>query len=202
MNRIVLASASPRRKALLEQAGIPHVVIPGDFDEESVKPDGPPEEYVVKLARIKAERVAKDLESGLIIGADTIVVLDGLVFGKPGDGAEAFEMLKKLSGKTHSVITGIALISKSANAGGISLRTDYEITRVKFANLTDDEINSYISTGEPFGKAGAYAIQGRGELFAEEIYGSYSNVVGLPLFKLCRLLEDFNIRPSDFWSKG
>jgi septum formation protein len=141
MKRIVLASSSPRRRELLEQAGIPHEVISGDVDEEAVEMKGTPEEYAVRLAQLKAESVANSIERGLVIGADTIVALNGTVFGKPVNNAEAADMLRKLSGKVHTVITGIALIDKhqnkadSSGTSSISIRTDFEATKVKFVHL-------------------------------------------------------------------
>ncbi len=195
MDHIILASASPRRTDLLTQAGILHKVVPGSLDEDNVLLEGKPEENAIKLAYLKASEVSAGLDSGLVLGADTIVVLDDVTYGKPRSSEDAFEMLSSLSGRCHSVITGIAVV----DAGSGLYKTAYESTRVKFLQLTEDEIQTYIATGEPFGKAGAYAVQGRGALFVEGVEGSYDNVVGLPLMKLRKLLEEFGISLNDLW---
>jgi MAF protein len=191
MKPIVLASASPRRKELLNQARIPFIVKPSGLDEESVKFDGSPAGKAERLAFLKAEDIAKTLKEGLVLGADTIVVMDDMIFGKPSNRDEAFSMLSQLRGREHSVITGVALI----DAGSGRTETDSETTKVKFAQLSNTDIDYYINTGEPEGKAGAYAVQGLGALFVEGINGCYSNVVGLPLMKLRRMLEDFGVYP-------
>lgn len=187
MREIILASASPRRKELLSQAGIPFRVQPSSVDEEKLKLKGSPGEKAMCLALAKAMDVAGKIGDGLVLGADTIVVVDNEIFGKPADDREAFRMLSRLSGRDHLVITGIALV----DAGKGVQKTAYETTRVFFAFLSDDEINAYIRTGEPRGKAGAYAVQGLGALLVDRIEGCYSNVVGLPLMRLRRLLEEF-----------
>ena len=188
MKEIVLASSSPRRRELLTQAGIPFVAVPGDVDEENADISGTPEQKAEQLAYLKAVNVA-DRQDGIILGADTIVVLDNEIFGKPADAESARNMLKKLSGREHFVITGIALIDTSSGRKS----TVHETTKVRFSTLSDKEIEAYIESGEPFGKAGAYAIQGRAALFVESLKGCYSNVVGLPLRRLYRLLQDFGI---------
>ncbi len=188
MEAIILASSSPRRRELLTQAGIPFVVMPGDVDEENADISGTPAQKAQQLAYLKAMDVARG-KSGIILGADTIVVCDDEIFGKPADADDARRMLRKLSGREHLVITGIALINTST--GRVS--TGYETTKVRFSSLSDREIEAYIESGEPYGKAGAYAIQGRAALFVEGLDGCYSNVVGLPLRRLYRLLQDFGI---------
>ncbi|HHY23891.1 MAG TPA: septum formation inhibitor Maf [Clostridiaceae bacterium] len=187
MDEIILASASPRRSLLLEQWGIPFRVLPSDVDEESLKLPGTPWEKAEKLALAKAKSVALKVEKGLVLGADTIVVLDNVIFGKPKDRYEAYHMLKSLSGKYHEVITGVAIV-KAENG---LYKTAHEKTKVFFIPATDTDIRAYINTGEPEGKAGAYAIQGKGALFIEKIEGCYSNVVGLPLVLINKLLKEF-----------
>jgi len=198
MEQLILASASPRRTELLNQAGIPHRVVSGNVDESTVPLNGNPAENVVRLAVLKAMSVAEKCDRGLVLGADTVVVLDGTIFGKPADSRDAFEMLSRLSGREHSVITGIAIV----DAASSEIRTSYEETKVKFKNLSDELIHAYIKTGEPFDKAGAYAVQGRGALLVEKITGSYDNVVGLPLNKVAELLEEFGINVSTVWEDG
>jgi septum formation protein len=190
MEPIILASASPRRSELLKQAGIPFAVRAGSVDEDLRKLNGDAADKAQQLAYMKASQVSKEIGKGIVLGADTIVVLDGEIFGKPADRADAFNMLSRLSGKEHFVITGLSLID--SQSGRVCMA--YEQTKVKFAKLSEAEICSYISTGEPFGKAGAYAVQGVGALLVEGISGCYSNVVGLPLIRLRRMLEEFGIR--------
>jgi septum formation protein len=191
MEAIVLASASPRRTELLKQAGIPHVVRPGTFDESQVICEGSPVEYVKKQALFKAKSVADHLNSGLVLGVDTVVVFEDNIFGKPSNREEAQNMLSRLSNSTHEVISGLALINLSDN----SSKTDYDVTKVNFAKLSPKDIEGYLNTGEWVDKAGAYAIQGIGSLLVEGIEGSYSNVVGLPLMKLRNMLEEYGINP-------
>jgi len=183
---IILASRSPRRKKLLEDAGFEITVRPADIQENSS--DGSsPVQMVIFLARIKAEAVADAItDDEIIIGADTIVYLNGEIFGKPGDAKEAAQMLNKLSGKIHQVITGVHMLSKDRS------RSFSESTDVHFKTLTDEQIEHYISVYEPFDKAGAYAIQEWiGEVGIEKIEGSYDNVVGLPVSRIVDELETF-----------
>jgi len=187
MEKIILASASPRRSLLLKQWGIPFRVMPSDIDEEDLKLPGKPWEKAEKLALAKAENVAVKVKNGLVLGADTIVVLDNVIFGKPKDCHEAYNMLKSLSGKYHEVITGVAIV----NAGNGHYKTAHEKTKVFFISADDTDIYAYINTGESEGKAGAYAIQGKGALFVEKIEGCYTNVVGLPLVLINNLLKEF-----------
>lgn len=190
MDAIILASSSPRRRELLSQAGIPFTVMPGEVDEEKAELSGTPGQKAEQLAYMKALDVAKKVGKGIVLGADTIVVCDGELFGKPADEMDARRMLESLSGRVHLVITAIALIDAASG----DMKKDHETTNVKFADLTAAEIQAYIGTGEPFGKAGAYAVQGRGALLVEGLKGCYSNVVGLPLKKLSDMLKDFGIK--------
>ncbi len=188
--RIILASGSPRRKELLEQIGLPFTVIPSQAEENI--PEGIlPQVAVESLSLLKAADVAKSQPDGtIVIGADTVVVLNGQILTKPKDTEEAKEMLTRLSGRKHSVLTGLTVMRVS-DGKSISVA---EETDVYFKNLTDGEIASYCRTGEPLDKAGAYGIQGLGGLLIEKIDGDYYNVVGLPLSRLGRLLqEEFDI---------
>jgi len=173
--KLVLASSSPRRKELLNRAGWPHEVMVAGIDE-SVKPNEGPAAYVQRLARSKAEAVAQRLEHGIVLGADTTVVIADQILGQPADEADAKRMLDLLNGKWHDVLTGVAVV----RVGGES-RVAHETTRVRFAEISDREIDWYIASGEPFGKAGAYGIQGKASLFIEEIEGDYFNIMGLPI---------------------
>ena len=173
--KLFLASSSPRRKELLDAAGWPYESITAGIDE-SVLANEDPAAYVQRLARSKAEEVARGLQSGLVLGADTTVVIDNEILGQPVDDADAKRMLTLLNGKWHEVLTGVAVV----RVGGES-RVDYETTRVRFAEMTEREIDWYIATGEARGKAGAYGIQGAAGLFIEEIRGDYFNIVGLPI---------------------
>jgi septum formation protein len=173
--KLVLASRSPRRTELLNRAGWPHEVMVADIDE-SVKPQEGPAAYVQRLARSKAEAVAQRLEHGIVLGADTTVVIADQILGQPADEADAKRMLDLLNGKWHDVLTGVAVV----RVGGES-RVAHETTRVRFAEISDREIDWYIASGEPFGKAGAYGIQGKASLFIEEIEGDYFNIMGLPI---------------------
>jgi septum formation protein len=184
--KLVLASGSPRRAEILKRASWPHEVIVAGIDE-SLQPDEQAAAYVQRLARSKAQAVAQRLEQGLVLGADTTVVVEGQILGQPEDDADARRMLKLLNGKWHEVLTGVALV----RVGGES-RVDYETTRVRFAEMSESEIDWYISTGEPFGKAGAYAIQGKASLFIEEIEGDYFNIMGLPIRLVYELATDFH----------
>jgi len=194
MDAIILASSSPRRRELLTQAGIPFTVMPGGVDEGKAKLFGTPSQKAEQLARMKAEDVAKQVDKGIVLGADTIVVCDDEIYGKPADEAHARRMLEHLSGRTHLVITGIALMD--AETGDI--KSGHEITKVRFAELTEDEIEAYLKTGEHLGKAGAYAIQGKAALFVKGLNGCYSNVVGLPLQRLYRMLTQMGINAAEW----
>lgn len=173
--KLVLASSSPRRAEILERAGWPHEIIVAGIDE-TVLPDENPAAYVQRLARSKAETVASRLSEGIVLGADTTVVVANQILGQPVDQNDARRMLSLLSARWHNVLTGVAVV----RVGG-ETRVAYETTRVRFAELSDEEIDWYISTREPFGKAGAYGIQGKASLFIEEIEGDYFNIMGLPI---------------------
>lgn len=185
--KLILASQSPRRKMLLEKLGLDFQVIVSEVEEDI--PEENPVQLVEKLALKKARGVAQKATSGLVLGADTVVALEGTILGKPQSKEEAVKMLQLLNGKTHQVITGVALVEAD---GGKSL-VDHEITRVTFRNLEPEEIQAYVHTGEPLDKAGGYGIQGLGGLLVEKIEGCYDNVVGLPLTKLYLMLKKFGI---------
>jgi septum formation protein len=185
---IILASNSPRRKELLRQIGLDFRIDPADVDE-SVLPGESPEGYAVRVALDKARVAAARAGTGIVIAADTIVVLDDEILGKPADAGDAERMLMKLSGKVHRVITGVAVMD--AATGKALARSS--TTRVWFRGLAPREIISYVATGEPLDKAGAYGIQERGALLVEKIDGCYFNVVGLPLSLLGELLGNFDV---------
>lgn len=184
--RLVLASSSPRRAELLRAAGFTFEVQPQEVDERLL-PGEEPAEHVVRLAREKASRAGRARPDAVVLGADTVVVVDGFVLGKPGDDRDAAAMLRRLSGRTHSVLTGIAICADS------SLSEATARTEVQFVRLGDEEIAWYVSTGEPRDKAGAYAIQGLASRFVERIDGSYSNVVGLPVALVARMLKAWGL---------
>jgi nucleoside triphosphate pyrophosphatase len=184
---LILASASPRRKKLLSVLDIPFSVVPSDA-HEARRESETPGEMVIRLATLKATSVASNHPEDLVIGADTAVVIDGRVLGKPESPAEARDMLARLSGNSHEVLTGIAIICRSSGFKAVHV----ESTTVSFSTLTGSEIDAYISTGSPFDKAGGYGIQDdRGCLFIKGIRGDYYNVMGLPLHSLNRMLEQF-----------
>ena len=187
---LLLASASPRRAELLRIAGIPFVCEPSRAAELPVG-TCPPETLVVENARRKASEVSARFPGRLTLGADTVVVLDGQTLGKPSDRADAARMLRALSGRTHEVMTGVCLTD------GTIVQTDLCVTRVHFRALDDDRVARYVASGECDDKAGAYGIQGRGSLLVEDIEGDYCNVVGLPLCRIDKMLDDFLFhRPS------
>jgi len=190
--RIILASASPRREALLTQIGLACRVEPSGVSEEEAGRSGDPASFVEQAALAKAEEVAARVGDGLVLGADTVVVIGGEVLGKPASIADAREMLARLSNATHEVYTGLALVLVS---GGnvVRRRVGHEITRVTFRALTPEDIEGYVATGEPTDKAGAYGIQGRGAALVERIEGCYFNVVGLPLARLVEMLREFGV---------
>lgn len=179
---LCLASASPRRRELLAQINVPHEVAPADVDESRL-PGEPPREYVLRLAREKALRVRSGRSGQPVLAADTAVVLGAIVYGKPRDRGDALEMLAALGGRTHEVLTAVAL----ATHGGLT--TALCASAVRLRALTAAESAAYWETGEPRDKAGAYAIQGLGAVFVESLSGSYSGVMGLPLFETAQLLE-------------
>ncbi len=189
---LVLASASPRRRELLTQAGFSFTVHPAHVPEDPLLGENPIA-YVTRLAREKAEAVFAELTSKgsappqVVLGADTTVTLDNQILAKPADSTDAARMLRQLSGRTHHVITGIAVVT----AG--STQVAAEVTAVRFLSLSNQEIESYVATGEPMDKAGAYAIQGRAARWIPRIEGCYFNVVGLPLALVTALLEPLGI---------
>ncbi|GKU23385.1 Maf-like protein [Clostridium folliculivorans] len=183
----ILASASDRRKELLSRLVKEYEVIPSSFDEDSVKFAGDVGNYVKELSLGKAEYIRNDIKKpSIIIAADTVVSLEDKVLGKPKDKGDAFKMLQSLSGKTHQVYSGITVINTENN----KLISDYVCTDVTFSELSKEEIDEYINTGEPMDKAGSYGIQGFGGVFVEKIDGCYYSVVGLPLNKLKNILID------------
>jgi len=193
MKKLVLASGSPRRKALLEQIGAKFTVIPADLDE-NIGGDIPPADYAIELSARKASFVAEKLSKNgdsdfVVLAADTIVVLDGHILGKPEGEKDAFRMLAMLSGKWHEVITGVVVLD--GNTG--NRLSHAEKTRVKIRPLTEKSILRYIESGEPLDKAGAYGIQGMGALLVERLEGCYFNVVGLPLYSVSVMFSRMGI---------
>ena len=181
---IILASSSPRRKEILGNTNLKFKIIKSNIDEVILSKESP-YQVVMRLAYEKSMDIAYSNRDKLIIGADTVVCLDDVILGKPKDELEAIEMINKLSGKTHQVITGISLINLDANKKII----DYVVSYVKFKNLSHEDVMDYIQTNESLDKAGAYGIQGYGALLVEEIKGDYFNIVGLPISKLSDLLK-------------
>jgi septum formation protein len=181
---IILASASPRRTELMELAGIQFSVIPADICED-VLPGEAPADHVIRLSREKADAVASTNDGRFFIGADTIVVLDCAILGKPIDAADAMRMLSGLSGRDHEVITGFTVFDKIS---GVHISRSV-CTEVTFKKLEEKEITAYIATGCPMDKAGAYAIQGGAVHFVRSINGSYTNVIGLPMTELYEVLQ-------------
>lgn len=199
---LVLASASPRRQDLLRSAGISFQIQPADVDETPL-PGESARECAERLAREKALAVWRTRPGELVLGADTVVVIDDSILGKPIDSDDAARMLRMLSGRFHQVITGVCLVSRSGSGssvtptnasstapGNCEMRTSSETTLVTFSALTDAEIRDYVATGEPMDKAGAYAIQGIASRWIPRIEGDYSNVVGLPVARVYRMLQE------------
>ena len=184
--RLILASQSPRRAQLLKLVGFELEIIPSHFDEDRIT-ENEPAKHVQVLSFEKAKSVAEKASNGVIIGADTIVVLDGEILGKPGDETEARSMLRSLSGRFHEVYTGFTLLE---NPGGRSV-SDFEKTRVHFRELADWEIDRYVATQSPMDKAGAYGIQDQSAVFADRIEGCFYNVVGFPLSKFYSAMKTF-----------
>ncbi len=188
MRKIILASTSPRRQKLLSRIGLPFEVQASDY-EEDMKLDLTPKELVKHLSKGKAEAVAKNYKDAIIIGADSIVAYENHVFGKPTSAAEAKEMLKKLSGTVHSVITGFTIIDTKTNKSSSQAIE----AKIYFRKVTEEEMDAYIKSGEPMDKAGAYAVQGLGAIFVEKIEGDFTGVIGLPLFALAKELKNFGV---------
>ena len=185
--KLILASSSPRRQELLRQAGISFQVHAAHINEDQIAGEDP-REYALRLAREKAQAVAARYPQSYVLGADTIVVVDGNVLGKPQDHADAARMLRILSGRGHEVTTAVSLIAPSART-----ETRACTTKVYFRELTEDEIQQYVAGGEPMDKAGAYAIQGGASRWTDRIEGEWSNVVGLPLSLVTDLLRTFGL---------
>lgn len=185
--RLILASSSPRRRELLDSLGIRFEVVVPDIDEHR-HPNEEPYDYVSRIARAKAEAAVSP--DAVVVAADTVVVIDGLVLGKPGHPEEAMSMLRRLGGTTHEVLSGVAVARTSDM---VQVVTAVESTLVKFLPMTDEEIVDYVGTGEPMDKAGAYALGGLGAIFVEAVHGSPSSVIGLPLHTMARLLRGIGV---------
>jgi septum formation protein len=195
--KLILASASPRRSEILTAVGWDFEKHSADIDETEL-PDENPADYVQRLAQEKAEAVAANYENALVLGADTTVVIENQIIGKPQDFDDARRMLQMLSGNWHEVLTGVALVKKSvpsASADGFTSQSETKVgiqkTKVKFAKMTDAQIEFLIEKGEPLDKAGAYAVQAQAALFIEQIQGDYWNVVGLPVSLVYELMKKF-----------
>lgn len=187
---IILASQSPRRRELLAQAGIPFRVVTSSVEERITKTEA--DEVVKELSFQKAENVAAEQPEGVwVLGADTVVVLEGQILGKPKNTENAREMLRRLSGKTHSVFTGVTLYKKEG--GGVQSVTFAEETRVTFYPMTEEEIIAYVASGDPMDKAGAYGIQGAAAVYIRGIEGDYNNVVGLPVAAVYQRMKELGI---------
>ncbi len=185
---LILASSSPRRRELLGRFGMDFTVKVPDVDE-SILPNEDPVAHVRRLAQAKAAKVAEEEEEGLVVGADTIVVLDGEIIGKPEDREDAIRMLSALAGRTHRVYSGVAVTALPSGA----TRTVVVCSRVTMAAIGESEIRRYVDGGEPLDKAGAYAVQGEGKRYVTAVRGSFTNVVGLPLQALHRFLRHFGL---------
>jgi septum formation protein len=188
---VCLASASPRRQELLSQIGVPHSVTSANIDEAILPGEGP-RDYVVRLAREKALSVRRAGQQLPVLAADTTVVLEGEVFGKPADRAQGIRFLRRLSGLSHEVLTAVAL----ATSQGVGERLS--VSTVRFREILQEECEAYWNTGEPRDKAGGYAVQGLGAVFIESLSGSYSGVMGLPLFETAELLRAAGIA---YWER-
>lgn len=189
---IILASASQRRQDLLKELVDNFIVVKSDFDEETISFEGNPGEYVKKVSKGKALKVYDNLnnpQGKVIISCDTVVYHEGRILGKPRGAEEAFHMLESLSGRTHEVYSGFTIYNCESNI----IKEDFQCTRVTFMNLSKNEINEYINSGEPFDKAGAYGIQTGASKFIEKVEGCYFNVVGLPLNKLYLTLKGMGV---------
>jgi septum formation protein len=180
---LILASSSPRRRELLGRLGIPFVIVVPDVDERAL-PGEEPADHVRRLAAEKAGAVAAAADQSVVLAADTVVVLDNKIIGKPADAAEARRFLAALSGRTHTVYTGVAVLAGRATKA----QTDVVASNVAIARLSKGQIEDYVATGEPLDKAGAYAVQGSGGRFVTSVDGSLTNVIGLPLRETHRLL--------------
>ena len=191
---LVLASASPRRRELISLFGLPYRVLPPAEVDESIHDHEPADKAATRLARLKAHSTASRIDTGVVLGADTIVVCDGQLLGKPVDEEDALRMLRLLNGREHQVYTGVVLLEVS---GGLVVReqSDVVCTRVWFRRVSEDHLRRYVATGEPLDKAGAYGAQGFGSTLIERIEGCYFNVVGLPVSRVCAMLESWGFVP-------
>ena len=194
MNYFVLASASPARRRLLQTAGIEPIVRVSDFDESQIKLSDP-KQLVNTLAQSKAEVVAAEFESALIMGCDSVLFVNGEIYGKPVDAIEAIARWQKMRGQIGELYTGHALIDLSQNRTLVRC----QVTRVYFAQISDRAIEAYVATGEPLKCAGGFALEGRGGLFVEKLEGCHSNVIGLSLPLLRQMLADLGYDVIDFW---
>jgi septum formation protein len=194
MNYFVLASASPARRRLLQTAGIEPIVRVSDFDESQIKLSDP-KQLVNTLAQCKAEAVMAEFESALIMGCDSVLFVNGEIYGKPVDAAEAIARWQKMRGQIGELYTGQALIDLSQNRTLVRC----QVTRVYFAQISDRAIEAYVATGEPLKCAGGFALEGRGGLFVEKLEGCHSNVIGLSLPLLRQMLADLGYDVIDFW---
>ncbi|WP_415716838.1 Maf family protein [Maridesulfovibrio sp.] len=185
---LILGSGSPRRKDLLQSAGLEFEIKPATCEEPAPLPNQEPEEYAIKMAELKAENVAASTTGAYVLGSDTIVVRDRDILGKPKNRKEAYEMVRSLCGRKHNVISGCALISPEGE------KTSYAVsTEVEFIDFNEAVVRAYAATGEPDDKAGAYAIQGQGAFLVKGINGSYTNVVGLPLARVIETLVELGV---------
>jgi len=189
---LILASASPRRRQLLQEAGVSFTVIPSNI-KEVLLPGESPDDYALRVAREKAQEIAHRSAESWILGADTIVEIDGQVLGKPQDMADGFRMLQLLSGRTHEVKTAFVILDSTGQIKAQQVVT----SRVTFKPLSDTQIREYLLTGEPFDKAGAYAVQGLGSVLIETVEGSYTNVVGLPVEEVLAALHTLGALSTD-----
>ena len=184
MKRLILASASPRRAGLLQMLGVPFDAVPSHISEDLETPR-PPADHVAEISRRKARAVAGEFRDALVLGADTVVVLEGDILEKPADAEDAARMLTRLSGKTHRVFTGLTLIDTESDR----VLSDVAVTDVTLRHLSTEDIRRYVQTQEPMDKAGAYAAQGRAAAFIESVSGCFYNVVGLPLARFWGLMD-------------
>lgn len=189
MTPLVLASASPRRHALLRQLGLSFEVVPSDVEESVAMAAREPADLVKRLALAKARDVAARFDRALVIGADTVVVLGADILGKPLDPDEAKAMLRRLAGQCHQVYTGVAVVEQPGGRSAVA----HDVTSVWMQPMSEGLIEHYVNSGEPLDKAGAYAVQGRGAVLVQRIFGCYYNVVGLPLHRLAAMLEEFGL---------
>lgn len=195
MRKIILASASPRRRELLEQGGIPFTVIPSQAEEKITTEQ--PGQAVEELSYLKCSDIyEKSLGDVLVIGADTVVASEGKILGKPSSQKDAVKMLQSLQEREHEVYTGVTIMAREGNEN--RKKTFHEKTKVVFYPMSDEEIRSYVNTGEPMDKAGAYGIQGKSAVFIKEISGDYNNVVGLPLARLYQELKNMGIESREW----